>query len=105
MKLRSPIAWAALLGTAALALASGASAQDRAVVVQNPTSQGRYAIFYSPHARADMYLLDTQTGQIWKPTTFTDVSGPTGQPPELWMPQERIDTREEFSAWLKRHVE
>ena len=33
---------------------------------------GRYQIFFSPHARADVYLLDKETGKIWRPVTLTN---------------------------------
>jgi hypothetical protein len=66
---------------------------------------GRYQIFFSPHARADVYLLDTETGQIWRPITITnvrDVNLKSGAP-EIWMFQDRIDNAQEFEVWNAFH--
>jgi hypothetical protein len=61
---------------------------------------GRYQIFFGPHARADIFLLDTQTGKVWVRTTITDAKGT----PDLWLAQDRIDSDEEFAAWSKRQT-
>ena len=96
---RDRIASAAFLGIA-LALASGASAQDRGgLAVQNPPPQGRYAIYFGPFGRADVYLLDSETGRLWKPVTFTDVAGA----PEVWVPQDRLDNPQQMIEWADRH--
>jgi hypothetical protein len=66
---------------------------------------GRYQIFFSPHARADVYLLDTETGQIWRPITITnarDVNLKSGAP-EIWMFQDRVDNAQEFGIWSSFH--
>ena len=60
------------------------------------TSNNRFVIFFSPFARADVYLVDTQSGRVWKPVTYTDIKGQ----PEVWMPQNRFDTMKEFRAWV-----
>lgn len=73
---------------------------------ENPGSGhvGRYQIFFSPHARADVYLVDTETGKIWKPVTITNATDPyLGSAPEIWVYQDRIDNAQEFSAWLALH--
>jgi hypothetical protein len=36
------------------------------------TQVGRYQLFFSPLARADVYLVDTETGRIWKPITISN---------------------------------
>jgi len=33
----------------------------------------RYQVFFSPHVRADTFLVDTQKGRVWVLTKFTDV--------------------------------
>jgi hypothetical protein len=33
---------------------------------------GRYQIFFNPNARADTFLVDTQTGKVWQ---FVDIHG------------------------------
>ena len=67
---------------------------------------GRYQIFFSPHARADVYLLDTETGKIWRPVTITNASDSnlSGAPPEIWLYQERVDTETEFKVWQAAHL-
>jgi len=64
---------------------------------QNSNSEnGRYQIFFSPHARADTYLVDTKNGKVWTNIQYTDVQGR----PTVWRYQERIDSEKEFMAWL-----
>ena len=36
-------------------------------------SQGRYQLVLNPNVRADVFLLDTQTGKIWTPVEITNV--------------------------------
>jgi hypothetical protein len=36
---------------------------------------GRYVIVFSPIARADTFLLDTQKGKVWQLTRFNDLVG------------------------------
>jgi len=66
-----------------------------------PTTRGeagRYQIYFSPIARADVYLLDTETGRVWTNVKYTDVQGQ----PTVWMYQERIDSEAGFVLWLKQ---
>jgi hypothetical protein len=58
---------------------------------------GRYQLFFSPHARADQYLVDTETGRVWEKVSYTDLVGD----PEIWLALPRIDGDIEFSEWLK----
>lgn len=58
---------------------------------------GRYQIFFSPHARADAYLVDTSTGKVWSPVTYTDIQ----DSPQVWKHQERIDSFEDFILWAR----
>lgn len=62
-------------------------------------SHGRYQILFGPFARADVYLLDTETGKVWHPVTFTDVA----EQPEVWMPQEKIDNNQQWQVWSVEH--
>ena len=36
---------------------------------------GRYQIVFSPHVRADTFLLDTKTGEIWQMQVRADLTG------------------------------
>jgi hypothetical protein len=36
-------------------------------------SLGRYQIVINPEVRADTFLLDTETGRIWKPAQYTNL--------------------------------
>jgi len=65
---------------------------------------GRYQLFFSPHARADVYLVDTETGKIWKPITITNAKDTNlKSAPELWVYQERVDSERDFEAWSVMH--
>jgi hypothetical protein len=66
---------------------------------------GRYQIFFSPHARADVYLVDTETGQIWKPVTITNAKDTNmkSAAPEVWLYQDRINNATEFNVWMAFH--
>jgi hypothetical protein len=49
---------------------------------QTQELNGRYKIFYSPIARTDTFLLDTQTGKVWQLVKDKDDN-------LLWQPMER----------------
>jgi hypothetical protein len=70
------------------------------------THVGRYQLFFSPHARADVYLVDTETGQIWKPITITNARDTNlkSSAPEVWVYQERVDNEQEFDVWMALHA-
>ncbi len=58
------------------------------VSADNDASQvGRYQIVFGPHARADMFLLDTVTGRTWEYITYTNLEGK----PDMWVEEDRID--------------
>jgi hypothetical protein len=66
---------------------------------------GKYQLFFSPHARADVYLVDTETGKIWKPITITNAKDTNFQSaPEVWVYQERIDSERDFDVWMAMHA-
>ena len=56
---------------------------------------GRYRIFFSPHARADVFLVDTATGHVWSPTTYSNVKGQ----PQVWVHEARLDTASDVESW------
>lgn len=59
----------------------------------------RYQIVFSPHARADVYLLDTSTGAIWQPKTYTDLEGQ----PEIWVLADWAKTKADFWDLVNRY--
>lgn len=64
--------------------------------VQRAADSAKYQIFFGPFARADAYLVNTDSGLVWRSTTFTYLEGD----PEAWMPTPRIDNNEELTKWL-----
>jgi hypothetical protein len=72
----------------------------RPAQIQATSGAGRYQIFFSPHARADTFLIDTQTGKIWSRTKYTDIKGE----PEVWELEERLDSDAAFNEWLHRQT-
>ena len=60
------------------------------------TSAPRYQIVFSPHVRADTFLLDTATGQTWQQVQYTDIEGQ----PEIWRPRERPDNDKQLVEWM-----
>jgi hypothetical protein len=62
---------------------------------------GRYQIFFSPLARADVYLVDTATGRIWRPMNITNAEQPgVSGNPQVWMFQDRVDNSEQLAEWF-----
>jgi hypothetical protein len=79
--------------------------QPTAVAAAPPQSHvGKYQLFFSPLARADVYLVDTETGRIWKPITINNAKDTNLQSaPELWVYQERVDSERDFDIWMVTH--
>ncbi len=50
-----------------------------------PSEQGRFTIIINPSARADTFLLDTASGNVWQMVQLTDVAGQ----PTVWSPMKR----------------
>ena len=48
---------------------------------------GRYVITVNPNARVDTFLLDTQSGRVWRQVKYTDVKGE----PTVWEDMTIID--------------
>jgi hypothetical protein len=53
----------------------------------------------NPSVRADTYLLDTQTGRIWKSVVFTDLQGS----PEAWEEVDVLRTQADWLSFGTRH--
>jgi hypothetical protein len=65
--------------------------------VQTPTPNGRYQIVLNPEIRADKYLIDTQTGRLWRYVVYTDLLGEPG----VWQIQDRVDNAQELQTWFQ----
>jgi hypothetical protein len=61
--------------------------------------EGRFRIFFSPHARSDTYLVDTQSGKVWQLTQFTGLNGE----PTAWSPMPHLDNAEDQAAFVRAH--
>ena len=55
-------------------------------------------MYFNPTVRADTFLVDTETGRIWRVRTVTEVVGE----PSVWLPEERMDNAAELHTWLSR---
>jgi hypothetical protein len=66
-------------------------AQDKSYASKQP---GRYQIIMHPTFRADQYLLDTSTGQIWQLTTYSTLQGE----PVAW--RYRLDNQSDMLAFI-----
>lgn len=82
-----------------MATTEGALAQGRNTIVQNPQPQGRYAIYFSPFENGGVYLLDTETGKIWKNVIYAGFHGA----PDVWMTQDRVDNQRQILEWETKH--
>lgn len=61
---------------------------------------GRYQIIFNPNVRADLFLLDTETGRTWVHVEASDYQGN----PTFWQYQARIDNFDDMVAWVKAHT-
>lgn len=61
----------------------GPSAQNQTQFLAQPS--GRYVIVFGTFARADTYLLDTQTGRVWQSVNFEGRS--------VWQEMTFVDAR------------
>ncbi len=70
-----------------------------------PQVPGRYQIFFSPVSRADVYLVDTATGRMWRPINITNAEQPglSGNP-QVWLFQDRLDNNEQLAEWFALHM-
>jgi hypothetical protein len=84
---------------------SGKGQYSPATVMASESSKpGRYQLFFSPHARADVYLLDTETGRIWHPVTVSNAQDTNLKAaPQIWIYEDRIDNEQQFDIWSASH--
>ena len=61
---------------------------------------GRYQIFFNPNVRADTFLVDTETGKIWRMQSVTDVVGE----PSVWVFEDRLDSKADMKAWASQQT-
>jgi hypothetical protein len=82
---------------ACVAVSVGAAlAEETRIVTQSPP-QGRFQIVFGPFARADAFMLDTQTGQVWQLTKYTDMQGE----PLVWTRMPRLDSADEIATFYR----
>ena len=92
----------AIVGVLTLPLAGALVVRAQAPRSPSPSSPqavGRYQIVINPQARADTFMLDTETGRIWQLTKYTDLEGD----PTIWELQDRANSLDELLAWGKLH--
>lgn len=94
-----------MLATCAVAQSTKSQASNSSNALTQGCRTGRYQIFFSPHARADVYLLDTETGRVWHPVTITNAQDTNlkGTSPEIWVYEDRIDDPTQFAVWSLTH--
>lgn len=78
---------------------SSQAERSPASLVPQEAHAGRYTIIFNPNIRADMYLLDTETGKVWRPTQYTDVAGQ----PTVWLYMDRVDDSKQLQSWISEH--
>jgi hypothetical protein len=69
------------------------------VTVLPAQDSGRYVLFSNPNVRADLFMLDTQSGRIWTRVSYTDLE----DKPEVWQIQDRVDNPDELGIWISQH--
>src|SRR4051794_30948686 len=86
---RPTLVCGAVVVLAALLCYARASAQQASGPFSADTSKqaGRFQIVMHPTIRADQYLLDTVTGQVWQLTSFSSLKSE----PTAWSYMTRID--------------
>jgi hypothetical protein len=86
--------------TASLGLCFAQATSVEPQQTQAQLASGRYQIVFSPHARAETFMIDTETGRVWQFTTFVDLDGD----PHAWMSVPRIDSDSDFAIWLPHYL-
>lgn len=71
-------------------------AEVRQPQISTPLQSARYQIVINPSMRRDTFLLDTQTGKVWKPAEYVDMVGN----PEVWEPMDRPENQEQLYRWV-----
>ncbi len=101
------VVWVVVAGAIAQTVRAPQSAKQPAAAAAVPAQShvGKYQLFFSPLARADVYLVDTETGKIWKPITITNAKDTNlKSAPEVWVYQERVDSQRDFDTWMATHT-
>lgn len=88
--------WSFLLLCSFVAFAQSRPIRPAPASASTISQPGRYQIFFNPNIRADTFLVDTETGKIWRMQTFTDVVGE----PTVWLPETRLDSQAEIDRFL-----
>lgn len=99
MMLRSRIAVISVIFLATAAFAQKVADEKSDHISAVPSPPGRYQIVSNPSVARDTFLLDTSTGRVWQLTQFGDIIGE----PSAWDMIPRIDTDEDFNAFLTSH--
>jgi hypothetical protein len=72
----------------------------RGAAQETPSELGRYSIFINTSVRADTFLLDTVSGQIWQLGKYTDLEGE----PTAWSPMTRLDGQADFERFFQAYA-
>jgi hypothetical protein len=65
------------------------------------TELGRYRIIFSPHARADTFLVDTLSGKVWQLTKYVEFVGD----PIVWTYMDRLDDFRQMLQWESNQID
>lgn len=96
----SPKTSLALLAIIVLVILVAISPQAQPAVNQSPAQNGRYQIVINQNARADTFLVDTQTGRVWGRVQISDVAGQ----PSIWKYEDKIDDAKQLKEWGSRQT-
>ena len=89
--------WPVLLLCSLVGFAQSRPARPASTPQISAASQvGRYQVFFNPNVRADTFLVDTETGKIWRMQQIADAVGE----PTVWLPERRLDNDQEVSGWM-----
>ena len=69
---------------------------DKQVILNAGSGAGRFQIVFSPNARADTFMIDTQTGKVWQFVTYVDLEGD----PHVWQSVPRLDSAQDLGVWF-----
>jgi hypothetical protein len=86
----------------AVALVNWALDREASGVGNQPVEDARparFQIFINPNVRADTFLLDTETGRVWSPVTYTNLENA----PQVWQIHDRVDNQSELYDWIEQH--
>lgn len=90
-----------VLVLAATGLGCNQQPQVTPVSAAAPARPQRYQVFFSPHVRADTFLVDTQKGRVWVLTKFTDIPNEPSAFDEVDVIDNTGDVGMPFSEFLR----